>query len=99
MNKLWRRLLFLTRREKFDRDLEDEMRLHLEMKTEAGGGSNEARYAAGRQFGNTLLLRETSREMWGWLALETLAQDLRYALRTQKAKRRHRAISRAIRTA
>ena len=66
---------------RFDRDLEDEMRVHLEMKTEAGGGSDDARYAARRQFGNALLLRETSREMWGWGSLDRLAQDLRYGLR------------------
>jgi hypothetical protein len=81
MSKLWRRLLFLIRRERFDRDLQDEIRLHLEMKTEAGGGSNEARYAARRQFGNTLLLRESSREMWGWEPLDRLGQDLRYGVR------------------
>src|SRR5713226_8707012 len=81
MNKLWRRLQFLVRRRVFERELAEEMRLHLEMKAQAGGGSDDARYAARRQFGNEQLLRETSREMWGWVSLETLAQDLRYALR------------------
>ena len=46
MTKLWRRLLFLFRRERFDRDLDDEIRVHLEMKAEAGGGSDAARSAA-----------------------------------------------------
>ena len=30
--EVWRRLLFLFRRRQFDRDLEEEMRFHLEMK-------------------------------------------------------------------
>ncbi len=81
MTKLWRRLQFLVRRKRFESDLEDEIRVHLEMKAEAGGGSDDARYAARRQFGNSQLLRETSREMWGWGPIDRLAQDLRYGLR------------------
>ena len=57
MTKLWRRLQFLVRRKRFESDLEDEIRVHLEMKAEAGGGTEDARYAAQRQFGNTLLPR------------------------------------------
>jgi len=81
MTTLWRKLLFGIRRLQFERDLEDEMRVHLEMKAEAGGGTEDARYAARRQFGNALLLRERSRDMWGWAWLETFAQDLRYGAR------------------
>jgi putative ABC transport system permease protein len=82
---LWRRLLFYTRRGRFDRELEEEMRFHLEMKAEenlaAGVSPEEARHAAQRQFGNQTLLREVSREMWGVRSIETLFQDLRYAAR------------------
>ena len=81
MNRFWRRLLILFRRGRLDRDLEEEMRVHLEMKAEAGGGTEEARYAARRQFGNILLAREDSRDMWAWRPIEELMQDLRYALR------------------
>jgi putative ABC transport system permease protein len=85
LSQLWRRLLFYLRREQFDRDLEEEMQLHLEMKAEenlaAGTSPEEARYAAQRQFGNQTLLREVSRDMWSFRHLETLAQDLRYGLR------------------
>jgi len=83
--QLWRRLLFYAWRDQFDRELEEEMRFHLEMKAqenaEAGMEPEEARYAARRQFGNQTLLQEVSREMWGLRYLETLAQDLRYGLR------------------
>src|SRR5215469_1633807 len=80
MSKLWRRLAFLLFRRRFERDLQDEMRFHLEMKARAGG-SAEAAYAALRQFGNIVLLREESREQWGWVRLEAILRDLRYGLR------------------
>ncbi len=34
LSQLWRRLLFYVRRDHFDRELEEEMRFHLEMKAE-----------------------------------------------------------------
>jgi putative ABC transport system permease protein len=85
LSQLWRRLLFYLRRDRFDSELEEEMRFHLEMKAEenlaAGVSSEEARYAAQRQFGNQTLLQEASRHMWSFRYLETLAQDLRFCLR------------------
>jgi putative ABC transport system permease protein len=85
LSQLWRRLLFYARRDQFDRELEEEMRFHLEMKAqenaEAGMEPEEARYAAKRQFGNQTLLWEVSREMWGVRSIETLLQDLRFGIR------------------
>jgi predicted permease len=85
LSQLWRRLLFYLRRDRFDHELEEEMRFHLEMKAEenlAGGISpEEARYAAKRQFGNQTLLLDMSRDIWSFRVLETLARDLRYAMR------------------
>src|SRR5262245_8993494 len=85
LSQLWRRLRFYLRRDQFDRELEEEMRFHLEMKArenaEAGVGPLEARYAAERQFGNQTLLREASRDMWGVRSIETLFQDVRYGAR------------------
>ncbi|HEY6404024.1 MAG TPA: ABC transporter permease, partial [Blastocatellia bacterium] len=82
---IWRRLFHYLQREKFDRELEEEMRFHLEMKAqenaEAGMKPSEASYAARRQFGNQTLLREMSRDMWSFRFLETLARDLRFSLR------------------
>ena len=48
---------------------------------EAGMSAKEAHYAALRRFGNVTLAEERSREMWGRNSIETLLQDLRYALR------------------
>src|SRR5262245_61890802 len=85
LSQLWRRLLFYVRRDRFDRELEEEMRFHLEMKVEenlaAGVSPEEARYSAQRQFGNQTLLQEVSREMWAVRSIETLFHDLRYGAR------------------
>jgi predicted permease len=84
-SQLVRRLAVLMRLNKLDRDLEDEMRLHRELREqknrEAGMTLDEAHYAARRRFGNEAILKEVSREMWGWNSLETFGQDVRYALR------------------
>jgi predicted permease len=80
-----RRLSMLLRPRQFDADLEEEMRLHRELREqeqiERGLSPKEAHYAAQRRFGNDLLLREESRDMWGWNSLETFLQDVRYGLR------------------
>src|SRR5215470_5399216 len=85
LSQLWRRLLFYARRDQFDRELEEEMRFHLEMKaqenSEAGMEPEEASYAAQRQFGNQTLLLEVSRDMWAARSIETLFQDLRFGIR------------------
>ena len=85
LGEMWRRLGFFFRRGRLQSDLEEEMREHLRMKAEAlkeeGVPPEEARYAARREFGNALLLREKSRDAWGFQWLETLLQDLRYGLR------------------
>jgi putative ABC transport system permease protein len=85
LSEAWRRLAFFLRRGQLQRDLDEEMREHLRMKAEAlqeeGMPPREARYAAKREFGNALLLRERSRDAWGLAWLETLLQDLRYGLR------------------
>jgi predicted permease len=77
MGELWRKLRFLLNRSRLDRELAEEMQFHIEQKARDTGD----RVAARRQFGNSTLLREASREIWGWPSLERLAQDVRYALR------------------
>jgi hypothetical protein len=79
MSELWRRLQNLVRCREFERDLDEEMRFHLDMKARESDD-----YSARRQFGNVTRLKETSREFWGWASLERLVQDLRYALRMMR---------------
>jgi predicted permease len=73
------------RREKFGHELDEEMRLHREMKERelmAGGvEKDEAAYASRRQFGNATVLRERGRDAWGWGWLEDFAQDLKFGAR------------------
>jgi predicted permease len=68
-----------------DRELQEELRAHLEMATrdriERGEDPIEAAAAARREFGNVALVQEVTRDAWGWMWLERLAQDLRYAAR------------------
>ncbi|HEV2350543.1 MAG TPA: ABC transporter permease [Terriglobia bacterium] len=80
-----RRFLMLFRRRRFDADLDEEMRLHRELRQqeeiERGTSQEEAHYAAQRRFGNDLVLREESRDMWAWNWLENFVQDVGYGLR------------------
>lgn len=68
------------------RQLQEEIQTHLDFETEeniqAGMSPEEARHAAQRKFGNSLLALERSRETWGVLWLEYILQDLRFALRS-----------------
>jgi putative ABC transport system permease protein len=85
LQELGRRLLILLRGRQLDADLEEEMRLHRELREqqqiEAGLSPEEAHSAVRRRFGNPLLLREESRDLWRWSWLENTVQDLRHGSR------------------
>jgi predicted permease len=70
---------------RLDNDLAEEMADHLERRAVAlaatGLTKEEARRAAQARFGNTLLLRETSRDLRLWGGLDRTLQDVRYAWR------------------
>ena len=97
LHELRLRLSVLFRRRRFDRDIQEEMQFHLEMQAEEnqanGISADESLYAAQRQFGNTMLLRETCRDFWNFRILEAFWQDLRYALRTLANARAFTAIA------
>jgi len=85
LRELARRLSMLMHRRQFDADLEEEVRLHLELRQEerleSGMTANEARAAARRRFGNATYLKEESRIAWGWEWFENLAQDVHHGAR------------------
>jgi predicted permease len=85
LTSVWLRVKALFKRRQLDRDLEDEMRFHLAMREEklraAGLDAKEAGYASRRRFGNRWSLQEACREMWTFVWLEDLRQDVHYALR------------------
>jgi predicted permease len=66
-------------------DLDEELRLHLDLRTQelerSGMSREEARVNASRQFGNPALHTESMRKIDIAFWLETLFNDLRYALR------------------
>ena len=85
LRELARRLRMLVHRDQFDADLEEEMRLHLELRQQeqfqSGMTADDARATARRRFGNVTSSRERSHMAWGWEWFENLAQDLRYGAR------------------
>jgi len=84
MKEFAKRVELLFRRKRFAADLDEEMSFHREQVEKdliANGMSpQEARFAAGREFGNATLLKEQSHEVVGF-SVETVAQDLKFALR------------------
>ncbi len=85
LRELARRFRVLLNRSRFDADLEEEMRMHIELRERehlaCGMTPDDARAAARRGFGNATYLREESHSAWGWEWFEHLAQDVRYGLR------------------
>src|SRR5258708_8241361 len=69
----------------FEKELDAELRAHLEMLTEEnirrGMSLEEARYAARREFGGIEQTKELYRDQRGLPFLASLLQDVRYALR------------------
>jgi putative ABC transport system permease protein len=65
----FRRIWYLLNRSRFDEALQAEIEAHRESMAEPG------------RFGNTLLWRERSRDVWGWAWLDALRRDLRFAAR------------------
>jgi putative ABC transport system permease protein len=85
---VWEMALRMTawvRRDRLARELADEMQTHLELLArdlEHEGMSHEdALAAARRQLGNATSQLESSRDYWGFPAVDALIQDTRYALR------------------
>ena len=82
VSAIWMRAKALVHRRRLDRDLDEELTFHLAMRASKYGDDSAAHAAARRQFGNPTQIRETCRELWTFAALETLWQDLRFAVRT-----------------
>jgi len=85
-HKFRQRLGAATKRRQLERELNDEVAFHLAMREEknraAGMDTDEARYAARRQFGNVTGVKDKSLTLWKWTAVEALWQDLRYGARS-----------------
>ncbi len=86
---LWRR--------RQDQELEEELQGHLRMairdRVERGESPQQAEHAARREFGNIVLVKETTRDMWGWIVIEQVWQDITYAARALRKARAFTAVS------
>jgi len=76
---------FLSKRKR-ELELEEEVRSHLKMaageRVERGETKEEAERASRREFGNVGLVKEVTREIWGWRWLGDSYEDARYGIRT-----------------
>ena len=80
--------MFFLRRKRLNRELDEEILAHLAIerqeRIDRGETPAQAAQSARRDLGNELLIKEVTREMWGWSALERVWRDAIYALRQMK---------------
>jgi putative ABC transport system permease protein len=76
----------LFRREIVDKELDEELKFHLDARTRdnlnAGMNAEAAQHDARRRLGNATLAKERAHEMNILMSIETIGRDLRYALRS-----------------
>lgn len=76
MKRLRKRLL-----QDLDQDIRDHIELATQENIDRGMTPEEARYAALRKFGNVTRVKEEVRQVWSFIWLEQLLQDLAYGAR------------------
>lgn len=78
----------IFRRSRLDDEMDEEMQFHLEeqirLNLEAGMNPKDAALAARRQFGWRDRLREEARDARGWVWIDNIKSDVRYALRSMR---------------
>ena len=84
--EIWRRLQFWLHRDAFNAELDEEMRLHTQLRAAQLSerdhlSPDQAALAARRRFGNTTQVKELSRELWSTRWLADFLTDARFALR------------------
>ena len=97
ISKVIGKFIATLRPEPLEAEIEDELRFHLEQRTEdliAGGTApDEARREAARLFGNRPALQDSTRDGDTLVWLATTLQDLKFALRTLCRARIFAAVS------
>jgi putative ABC transport system permease protein len=75
-------------RRRRDEELDEELRSHLRMaiqdRVDRGETPEQAEVAVRREFGNVGLVKDVTREMWGWGWIREFANDLGFGLRTMR---------------
>ncbi len=72
----WRR-----KQHELNEEIDAHLRMAVQERLKDGESADEAKQSARRELGNATLIRETTRDQWGFRWLEILLQDLRYAFR------------------
>jgi macrolide transport system ATP-binding/permease protein len=97
MKSFLRKLAWLTRRERKEAELTEELQFHLDEEADErradGLTMEDARRAARLDLGNLTIVREDTRAAWTWRLLEQLVQDLRYGARTLAANKAFSALA------
>src|SRR4029077_17004830 len=85
IRELWLRLTFPLRRRRIERELREEIALHVALRAEemkrAGWTTEDAAAGARRQFGNRSRVAAASRVIWGWQWIDGFLQDVLYVAR------------------
>ena len=72
---------FAKRKAELDEEIQAHLQMDIQDRMDRGASSEQARAAATHELGNIALIEDVTRETWGWVRLERLGQDLKYALR------------------
>jgi transcriptional regulator len=92
---MWWKTLF--RRRRLEQELEDEIQSHLTIESrqrmERGESPEEAERNARKDFGNTALVKDVTRDTWGRRWVDELFQDLRHAMRALRKQWKIAAIA------
>jgi hypothetical protein len=72
---------FARRKAELDEEIQAHLHMDIQNRRDRGKSPEQARGEAIREFGNVALIEDVTRETWGWVWLERLGQDLKYALR------------------
>jgi predicted permease len=86
LREMFGRLRAMIQREDRGSQIADELQTHIDLLARdyqrEGMNADDAMRAARIKLGNVTKLREESRDAWGFPSVETLLQDVRYALRS-----------------
>ncbi len=75
---------FAARKSELDEEIATHRRMAIADRMARGETEEQARQETEREMGNMPLAKDVTRETWGWVWLERLGQDIRYALRQIK---------------
>ena len=75
---------FGARKRELDEEIASHLRMAIADRVARGQTAEQAQAEAEREMGNLPLAKDVTRETWGWVWLERLGQDARYALRQMR---------------